>query len=237
MIIIQVAIVENEAECARQTEEMLHRWKCAQDIHCELKIDIFTSGEEFMKSKPDEYHIAFLDIQLDGEFNGIETAHQLRKNGCEIPIVFLTSYSQYVFTGYEVSALNYIVKPVSFERVAWCMNRIFKLEFQGYYIFKERDNLHKIPYNKILYFQSSLHYIEIFTKKKSYRQKMSFKKLQMLLPPQFVQCHRTVIVNILRINCISGREIRMIDETLLPISNTYLELVRNMYMTLMMEDK
>lgn len=237
MIIIQVAVVENEAECARQTEEMIHRWKREQDVYCELKVDFFSNGEDFIKSKTDEYHIAFLDIQLDGKLNGIETAQLLRQSGCDVPLVFLTSYSQYVFTGYEVRALNYIVKPVEFERVAWCMNRIFELEFQGYYIFKEKDNLHKLSYNKILYFQSSLHYIDIFTKKNAFRQKMSFKKLQMFLPPQFVQCHRTVIVNILKIDYINGREIMMVDGTYLPISSTYLELVRNMYLTLMMEDK
>lgn len=237
MTIIQVAIVENEAVYVKQTEEMIHKWKNDNNIYCELCVDVFSSGEDFLKSKASEYHIIFMDIQLEGKLDGIQTAKKLRQGRCNVPLVFLTSFSQYVFTGYEVRALNYIVKPVEYERVAWCMNRIFEMEFQGYYVFKERDRIHKVSYNKILYFQSSLHYVDIYTEKDVFRHKMSFKKLQRLLPPQFIPCHRTVIANILKVDCLAGRELTMSDGSVLPISNTYIKLVRDMYLKLMMEDK
>ena len=237
MITMKIAIVENEEIYITQIKEMLDRWKEEKKANCKIEINNFRSGEDFLKTDVDGYQIVFMDIQLDGKLNGIKTAHAIRNRKCEIPLVFLTSYSQYVFTGYEVRALYYIVKPVEYKKIVWCMDKVYEMEFQGAYIFKEKEILNKISYKDILYFQSSLHYMDIYTQKQVYRQKISLKKLKTLLPPQFVSCHRTVVVNVLKIDYINGKELRMTDGALLPISNTYLEDIRNAFLSLTTEEK
>lgn len=237
MITMKIAVVENEEFFISQMKEILEKWKADKQANCKIHIDTFQSGEAFLKSDLESYQIVFMDIQLDGKLNGIKTAHVLRNRKCEVPLVFLTSYSQYVLTGYEVRALYYIVKPVEYKKVAWCMDKVFEMEFQGAYIYKDKEMIHKISYKDILYFQSSLHYIDIFTLKRTFRQKLSLKKLKTLLPPQFVACHRTVIVNVLKIDYINGKELRMTDGSILPISNTYLENIRHAFLSMTTEEK
>lgn len=231
MIMINVAIVENEEEYVDSIKRLLDMCKKAAGYTWETVLWAFKTGEDFLKTDIEKYHIVFMDIDLDGDMDGMEAAQVLRKRGCTVPLAFLTSFNQYVFTGYKVGAIDYIMKPIKMDQLQWCMKRVFDMKSQGAFICKTRDGIMQIPYNKILYFQSSFHYIEIFTvDKKKYQQLLSLKKLRDALPIQFIQCHRTILVNAWKIECINGRELKLTDGTLLPISNTYLDEVRNVFM-------
>lgn len=231
MIIINVAIVENNDEYVAELRELLEECRRLSGYTWDIALRPFKTGEEFLKTETAGYHIVFMDIDLDGAIDGIETARILRKRGCNIPLAFLTSFNQYVFTGYKVNAIDYILKPIRIEQLQWCMERVFEMKSQGSFICKTRDGIMQIPYDQILYFQSSFHYIEIFAEdKKKYQQLLALKKLREALPLQFIQCHRTILVNAWKIDCINGKEIKLTDGTRLPVSNTYLDVVRNVFM-------
>lgn len=229
MLLIKAAIVDDEDECIHQLKTALDDWKQNAAGGCEIQVRVFKAGSDLLLSHVNEYHIIFLDIELDEEMNGVTAARKIRLAGYSGAIVFITGYQQYVFSGYKVNATDYIIKPVNGEKIEWCMNRVFAILSQGSFICRTKEEIRKIPYDQILYFQSALHYTDAITEKKKFHFKSSFKQLKKLLPSQFVQCHRTLIVNIWKIECINKKDILLSNEEVLPIGDSYLEEVRRMY--------
>lgn len=220
---IKIGIIENEKKYSQSLCELLDAWSSAQ--FCTLDIHLFSSGNEIIHANILDYNILFIDIQLD-DANGVDIAKALRKKECTSEIVFLTAYKEYVFEGYSVHALNYILKPITYEKLKSCMDTVLQSVQSENYILRNRDIIIKIPYNEIMYILSSRHHMNIVTKEKTFTHLISINKLLSCLPAQFVQCHRTVIINMNFIQKLEGREVLMSDFTTLPVSNTYLKVVR-----------
>ena len=83
------------------------------DTGIELAPAYFSSGEELLKHMSDDTELIFLDISM-GEMNGIECARQLRAQGRDLPIVFITSMTEYALDGYAVHAFGFLPKPVTY---------------------------------------------------------------------------------------------------------------------------
>lgn len=229
MVVIKVAVIENETIYVEQIKNALKKWESEANAMCRIIMDVFKRGEDFLCAKIGEYHMIFMDISLEGRMNGVETAAAIRLKGFDTPLAFLTVYKEYALSGYKVGAIDYIIKPVTASQVDWCMKRILRSASEGSFILKGHDGISKIPYDEILYFQSISHYIEIVTEKHSHRQLLPLKKLKELLPLQFVQCHRTIVINIRKVKRIGNKEVIMGDGTVLPVSRTYLDAVRRAY--------
>ena len=155
---IHIGIIEDEVFYKEQLIEQLDKW--ALENSCEIVYHTETSGEDFLSHLPKQLDILFLDIQLTG-ISGVELAQHLRDKHYSYEIVFLTAFREYVFEGYQVRALNYLLKPVSYIDVKKCMNIILEQLKVEHYIFRSRQTIYKIPYSNILYFTSSKHYAEI----------------------------------------------------------------------------
>ena len=86
----------------------------------------FSSGEglcAWLPKRPGELDLLFLDVEMGG-MNGMETARRIRQSDNGLLIVFVTGYANFVFDGYSVQALDYVMKPVKRERLAQLMERV-----------------------------------------------------------------------------------------------------------------
>lgn len=220
---IKVGIIENEKMYADSLTELLNRW--VDENGASIQYKVCPKGEDILNQTVLDYSILFIDIQLDG-INGVEVAQILRRKNYTGEIVFLTAYTEYVFDGYEVQALNYILKPIFYEKLKKCMDAAIKSIQNDHYTFRNRDIVERIPFNNILYISSNRHHMEIITAQKNYRHLISIKDILKHLPSQFVQCHRTLIINIDHIQKLDGLIVIMQDKVSLPVSTTYLEQVR-----------
>lgn len=234
MQLINIAIVEDEVRWIRQLSECLMKWQSSMKGRCQLEIFVFRAGEELKAVSGTDFDLTFMDIKLDGGMNGIETARLLRKQGYKRTIIFLTSYVEYACEGYGVYAMDYILKPISFEKICVCMDKVLAILTSGFYLFCDKGELVRIPYEQIICCLSSLHYVEIVTEEETFRKKESLKNLRQELPMQFEQCHRTVIVNVDYIARLSGRNVIMRSGEMYPISGTYLDRIRNAYIERML---
>ncbi len=226
-------IIENEPVCILYLSKLLQQW--ASETKCELLIDSTVSKRDFDKQNPLAYDILFIDIVLDEKEdgqNGIDIAREIRATSYTGELVFLTNFQDYVFEGYPVQALDYLIKPASYEKICHCMNQVLEKLTGKYFIYRTKDSILQIPYQNILYFSSSNHSAEIITKQKQYRIPQTLKNILKILPAQFAQCHRTLIVNMYHIESMSNREIFLSNQELLPISQTYLVSLRKNLLTL-----
>ena len=87
-------------------------------MQAEYEIHWFHTGEEFLADfKPEQYDLIFFDVMLGEGMTGMDTAKQIRKNGCITPLVFTTTEREYALEGYEVHATDYLIKPYEFDEL------------------------------------------------------------------------------------------------------------------------
>lgn len=230
---LNVTILEDEVIHATQLEQLLKKWGDQNNIS--LSIRHYFNGEDFLDKKYEEDELFFIDIEL-GAANGMDIAMQLRKDGFCGNIIFLTVFTEFVFDGYHVRALDYLLKPISQEKLEQCMKPILKNMEGSYHIYRTKTEIAKIPYNKILAFTSFKHYIDIIIQSDSptgYRQKITLEKLQDQLPKEFVRCHRTVIININKAVKLTCKDITLCDNSVYPVSESYLDHVREAFSELL----
>lgn len=223
---MNIVIVEDEASCCKQLETNLKDWSVKHNIL--INISCYEKGKDLLSDAFQKNQLIFLDIDLP-ELSGMETAKKLRQNGYNGHIVFLTAHNEYVYEGYHVRALDYVLKPITPETLEKCLLPVLHELESSTYILRTATSIEKIPYSSIIAFATQGHYIEIITKQQVFRQKISLKVLKPLLPEDFVQCHRTLIVNINHIVKLDGKNLHLTNQTVYPISKQYMESVQNAF--------
>ena len=222
-MIIKICILEDELIYHEQIKKIIQIYKEKNNINIEA--DYYCCSTSELIDHACDFHLFLLDIQLKEE-NGINVAKQLRTAGYKGAIVFLTSYEDYVFDGYNVNALNYLLKPLTYEQFYNCIMRLAERLENLYFTFRQKDAYERIPYNEILYFTSRNQYVEIVTSKDTILVKETLKNIINFLPLYFVQCHRTTIVNLDYIEKIIKQDVLLSNGTLLPVSRQYLQALR-----------
>lgn len=224
---IHVCIIEDEEQYSSLPKEMLRKWQ--DENSAVLSISLFSSGKDFLAGKETGFDLIFLDIQLGG-CTGIEIARRMREQGYEGEIVFLTAYQEYVFEGYNVRALNYFLKPIHYEQLDSCMQYVTRRLSASCFICRHYGDMTRVLYKDILYFTSSNQYTEIHTAGSVYRQAEPLKRVAARLPVQFIQCHRTAVVNIDHVEKLAGSTVCLDSGETLPVSKTYLDSVRALFL-------
>jgi two-component system, LytTR family, response regulator len=177
--------------------------------------------------------LIFLDIQMP-KITGLAFFRTLKQPP---PVIFTTAYPQYALDGFDVNALDYLVKPISFERFLKAATRAkeyYELrdtnesnikENHDYFFIKADNKLVKIFFDEILYVEALQNYVTIYTTTKKYITYLTFKSVEEYLPlDSFIKTHKSFIVSAPRIESIEGNEIR-IQEHHIPISRNEKEQV------------
>lgn len=197
----------------------------------------------------DKYHpdVLFLDIEMPG-LNGLEVAR--RVNGQTL-VVFITAFDQYAVAAFEKGALDYVLKPVSAERLGTTVVRLQQQltrppsnlgaaiemirrlthprnEYFKWLTVPRGDELQVISVAEILYFRSERKYTEVVTRPDKYLITASLKHLRDRLDPEmFWQIHRSILINVMAIETVhrtfrGAFEIKVRGRSeLLPVSSAY----------------
>jgi DNA-binding LytR/AlgR family response regulator len=173
--------------------------------------------------KQQQVDLLFLDIEMP-YMTGIE----FMKNLPSPPkVIFTTAYDKYAIQGFELEVLDYLLKPISFERFMKAANKAydhFKINTASAgaepdHLFVKADNkLEKIRFDEILFIEALENYIGIYTAGRKIITHSTMKALQEKLPAQrFIQPHKSYIVAIDKINSIEGNVLH-IQQYQVPIS-------------------
>jgi DNA-binding LytR/AlgR family response regulator len=200
-------------------------------------IGSYGSALEAMKELRDNpAQLLFLDIQMP-ELSGIEFAKILPK---DTKIIFTTAFQQYAIEGYKVAALDYLMKPISYDDFLKASNKALdwfsitqrqQATAQDRFMFVKSDyKLIRIALDDILYIEGLKDYVRIYledgTKIMSL---MNMKKLEDYLPrPEFLRTHRSYIVHMTKAEQIDRFRI-VFGEEYIPISDSYKEDVQQFF--------
>lgn len=191
----------------------------------------------------DAIDVVFLDIQMP-QLNGIEFAKIIPPT---MRIIFTTAYSNYAIDGFKVNALDYLLKPISYDEFLAAANRalhwheLTKLTNGNQsasdktsadndsIIIKSEYKLIQIKIADIIYIEGLKDYVKIYVEgtDKSIMSLLSMRTLEQKLPSsQFMRIHRSFIVNLTKIRTIERNHI-IFDKVQIPISESYKEAFNN----------
>lgn len=175
-----------------------------------------------------DVQLIFLDIQMP-KITGLDFFRTLKNPP---PVIFTTAYPQYALEGFEVNALDYLVKPISFNRFLLAAGKakdFYELrknnileetgESPAEYFFIKADNkLVKIFFEDILFVEALQNYVTIHTATKKYISYLTFKSVEDYLPAsRFIKVHKSFIISASKLDSIDGNEM-IIGVHRIPIS-------------------
>lgn len=237
---IQIAILEDKKQDYEQLATHLKKWAYTQG-HI-IKIYWFCNVNDILSSSQiTNCQILFSDIELKTNTsnnmhtldsnsypvsNGIAACISLRNTGYIGEIVFLTAFKEYVFEGYDVQALNYLLKPIQESSLYKCLDKYITLHCSDYYYYHKKDNIIQIPYNNIVSISRDGHDCIIQTIDNIHIERAALKDFETRLPAQFLRCHKSCIINIFHIKSLSGTTLKLSNNQTQSVGRIYLDNVR-----------
>jgi DNA-binding LytR/AlgR family response regulator len=207
---------------------------CKDVSFLELQKTFTRTSEALAYMKKNPIDLLFLDIQMP-DISGIDFYKSLEE---KTMVIFTTAYTQYAVEGFELNAVDYLLKPYDKERFAKAANKA--KEFYEYtrkslndtnFIFVRADySLVKINCDEILYIESIDDYIRIHLQdKKPIMTLSTLKAIEEKLPDKyFIRIHRSYIVSLNKISAVRGKNILVVS-TELPLSAKYEEAFYDAY--------
>lgn len=184
----------------------------------------FSSGEgllSWLARHQGEVDLVFLDMEM-GQLDGMETARRLRRDSAEIQLVFVTGFSHWVFDGYAVGALGYLLKPPKAEQLEDILDRCaaaLRRETGEVFLCRNGEITYRIPRNRILYFVSDRRQVTCVTTQRSCTFYGKLDHVAQEVGPDFVRIHQRYLVRAGAVDRVSGNEVMLGDVTL-PISRS-----------------
>ena len=188
----------------------------------------FSNGRtcvNWLTAHPGEVDLLFLDVEM-GKENGMDAAKKIRTVNRDLLIVFATGYTDYVFDGYQVNALDFLVKPVSPEKLKEVLLRVKELltpPADRFFILKNADGAYRLPWNDILYFYSYRRYIHLVTAVKTYTFYGKLNDIEKQVRKNFVRIHQRYLVNSDNVTFVGGDFVTVDNPACekLPVSRAY----------------
>lgn len=230
----KIAICDDVEQDAQYITSAVMKW--AQKENYSVDIQAFSSAESFLFQYAEQknYDILLLDIEMKN-LNGIELAKKIRKDNNTVQIIFITGFPDFVWEGYEVSALHYLIKPVSYEKLFQILNRaVDKLNKSEIALFFAVDGeTLRVDASKIVSIEAFAHSCIVTTTHANFEVKISISNMEAMLSKsaqgQFIRCHRSYIVGIQYIKSISKTDVLLDTGTKIPLSRNHYQTVNQAF--------
>ena len=224
--IFQCLIVDDEPVAREILETHLIKLNTVKIVaSCKNAMEAFA----FINSQ--KIDLIFLDINMP-DISGLSFAKSINKN---IKIIFTTAYREYAVDGFDLQAVDYLLKPISFERLLQAINKYSDennhintekneeiVNEQSDFIFVRSDRkMIKVNFADIKYIESLSDYIKIHFADKTIITRETITSIEVKLPKKdFIRIHRSYIISISKIDLFTNEYIE-IGKNVVPISRTY----------------
>lgn len=235
---VTIAVCDDEKEMRTMLSCSIVRQMDLLGEPCQ--INEFSDGAKLLaqiKEAPYRIDILFLDIEMGME-NGVDIARRLRKEDKECILIFVTGYSEYVFHGYEVGALNYILKPYEERKIREVLEEALRRMDKGrerFITVPSGSSLIRIPLKEVLFFTSRLRKVEVVTGEKEWEFYGKLSDIEKQLPPGFVRTHQRYLVNMLYVERVEKDSVLLKGQEL-PVSRQHYQETAGAFARLLVEE-
>lgn len=193
-----IAIVEDTPGDAALLEQYVDRF--AGDFGIPCKVTAYQNGVDFIGDYKPDFDVVFMDIEMPF-YDGMATAKKLREIDKYVGIVFVTNMAQYALNGYEVGALDFILKPVTYfnfaDKLKKAFGRIRRRQEQEIIINLSDTSMVKVPVSDIYFIEKEKNYMVFHTADGVYRQRGTMKSIEEALSDgTFSKCNIGCLVNL-----------------------------------------
>lgn len=215
---IRIAIVEDDKNYSMQLQNYIQQFQ--REYGETFEITSYTDGDEIVYKYRSQFDIILMDIQMK-YMDGMAAAAEIRRMDAEVIIIFITNMSQYAIRGYEVNALDYILKPVSYfalsQRLRRAISRM-KNRTTRSVVLAVRDGMIRLNLDQICYIESRGHSVIFHTINGDYEGFDTIKELESTLTQKnFFRGNKWYLVNLAYVEGIQEGVIKL-KNTLLPLS-------------------
>ncbi len=222
---LQIGICDDQSEARLALRWALERLLGKREI--QSQIYEFSSGIGilgWMEKHQGELDLVFLDIEMQ-TLNGMDTARKLRETDAELQLVFVTGYADYVYDGYAVRALGYLLKPAKETQLDDILTRALSAHYRNaneVFVCRNGDSFYRIPRTKIMYFLSDKRQIQCITDERTYTFYGKLDEVeQELVDDSFVRIHQRYLVYAPAVKRVDSSEVTLQGGVVLPISRSY----------------
>lgn len=215
----ELAICDDDGEFASELKAQLT--ELLSERGAEGRVTLYSEPEGLMSAllRGESCDLIFLDI-LFGTEKGVRFARTLRERKWDVELVFVTSTDQYALAGYDVRPLNYLLKPVSREKLSQVLDCFLETRTPQMLQLSTSQGLIRLAMMDVLYFEIYSHTIVIHQRDGGERTcRGALGELEAALPPNcFVRTHRSFLVNLAHIAEIERNRARLTSGEFVPIS-------------------
>ena len=194
----RIAVVDDQPDMRQQLCSMIDQY--SRENNCMLEVTAFSDGAQVITNYCKGFDIIFLDIEMP-ELGGMDAAERIRTVDPDVVLVFVTNMAQYAIKGYEVDALDYVLKPVSYGAFCTKLSRAIQrvqrrkggqvalqLSGGGMQLLDTGDILYLETRNRMLYYHTA-------TQEYAVRGSLAGAEKQ-LAAYHFARCNQCYLVNL-----------------------------------------
>ena len=236
---MNIAICDDDLLYMNQVKEMIEKW--GKEHHEDVSIYLFNHGDALINSyQKSHIEVILLDIMMP-LLNGMETAHEIRKNDSVVKIIFLTSSPEFALESYDVKAYSYLLKPVTYEKLEETLNecvKTFAID-PKHLILKTALGYQKIYFHEIEYAEAQNKKVHFHLRSGNFIESVDpfhFFEDQLSLEDGFFKCHRSYLVYFMNVEHFTSSEITTKSGEKIPIARAYSKAFKEAYFAQMFQD-
>lgn len=215
---MKAAIVDDSPRDAARLKKYIEQYAAEMGLEC--RIFQYANGLDFLDDCGQNFDIVFMDVEMP-HLDGFQTAKRMRQTDDTTVLIFITNLSQYAIHGYEVNAIEYMVKPVGYYNFSDKMSKAIKYlnrNREKVMVFKSDDIITKLKVSEIYYLEKEKNYILFHTTLGDFRERGSMAEMEeRLAGAGFSKCISGCLVN-LRYVTKMEKDVVWLGETAIPVA-------------------
>lgn len=241
MLVLQLAVCDDNIDELSNMVRLINQYRTSKNLSCEYAV--FPNGFELVSAleKGKRFDIYCLDIIMPG-FMGIEVAKEIRGFDKTAPILFFTSSPEFALESYAVKAVNYVLKPVSEEKLFFTLDELLEQIKAGKdedaLVVKSNEGIQKILISNLVFAEvigRNVLYHMLSGKVIECTEPFSAVCGRLLKYGHFIKTHRSYIVNMQYVDTIENHRITLQTLSSVPIAQGKAREIKQRYLAYQME--
>ncbi|MBR1813114.1 MAG: response regulator transcription factor [Lachnospiraceae bacterium] len=218
---VKIALVDDDTEQLETLQSFIRRYM--EEKGETIEAVPYRSGVDFLSEYKANFDIVFLDIEMPGT-NGMETAREVRNVDQSVVIVFITQMAQYAIKGYEVNAVDFVLKPVNYFQFSTKLDKAIAFSAkraERTFMVTHYDEVYKLRASEVYYIEKDKNYLVFHAKEGDFTCRGTITEYEKELAPiGFAKPINGCLVNLFYVTQIKEGLVCVNKDIYLPISRT-----------------